>query len=217
MTGTETETDDKMKRRAMGRGLKFLTEVGPLVVFFLFNSQAHRFFGNPEADNIFWATGAFMIAIVIALIVAISIERKPPVMPLVSGVLVLIMGGLTLYLQDELFIKLKPTIVNTLFAVALLAGLAFGQLFLKYIFGAAFYLTEEGWRILTWRWAGFFVFLAIVNEIVWRSFSTDTWVSFKVFGIMPITVAFALWQMRVVYRHALPEEGDTAEGSRGGQ
>lgn len=210
-------SDAAVTRKSMGQGMKLATEVGPLIVFFAVNSQSHRIFGNPEADNIFWATGAFMVAIVVALAVAISIERRPPVMPLVSGVLVLIMGGLTLYLQDDLFIKLKPTIVNTLFAAALLAGLAMRQLFLKLIFGAAFSLTDEGWRILTWRWAGFFVFLAVVNEIVWRSFSTDFWVSFKVFGIMPITIAFALWQMRVIYRHQLPGSREEAsEGSGSG-
>ncbi|ANK81003.1 MAG: septation protein A [Rhizobiales bacterium NRL2] len=213
-----SETAVKPRRRHMGQGLKVATEVGPLGVFFLVNSQSHNIFGNAEPQNIFWATGAFMIAIAISLAVAISIERRPPVMPLVSGVLVLIMGGLTLYLHDELFIKLKPTIVNSMFAAALLAGLAFGQLFLKYIFGAAFSLSDKGWRVLTWRWAGFFVFLAIVNEIVWRSFSTDFWVSFKVFGIMPITIAFALWQMRVVYRYQKePETGEkSVEGSRSG-
>ncbi|WP_416900347.1 MAG: septation protein A [Minwuia sp.] len=198
----------------MGPGLKFATEVGPLVLFFAVNTAGHRIFGNPEADNIFWATGVFMVAVVVAVATSFAIERKPAVMPLVSGVLVLVMGGLTLYLQDELFIKLKPTIVNTMFAVALIAGLAFGQLFLKFVFGGAFRLSDTGWRILTWRWSGFFIFLAVVNEVVWRTQTTDFWVSFKVFGIMPITIAFALWQMRVVNRH--PEErqtersGDTA-------
>ncbi|WP_417519950.1 septation protein A [Minwuia sp.] len=199
----------KPKRREMSPGLKFATEIGPLILFFAANSQAHRIFGNDVAQNIFYATGVFMVAIVLSLIVSISIERRPPVMPLISGVLVLIMGGLTLYLQDELFIKLKPTIVNILFAVGLMTALAFGQLVLKYIFGGAFKLSEKGWRILTWRWSGFFIYLAVVNEIVWRTQTTDFWVAFKVWGIMPMTIAFALWQMRVVNQH--PEKPAEAE------
>jgi intracellular septation protein len=188
-------------RRRMGPGLKMATEVGPLVVFFAANFLSHRFFGNPQEENIFYATGIFMAAILASLIVSISIERRLPVMPLVTGVLVLIMGGLTLYLQDELFIKLKPTIVNTMFAVALMTGLAFGQLFLKYVFGGAFKLNETGWRILTVRWSCFFLFLALVNEVVWRTQTTDFWVTFKVWGIMPMTMAFAIWQMRIVTRY----------------
>lgn len=185
----------------MGPGLKFLTELGPLLVFFAFNFQSHRIFGNEQADNIFWATGAFMVAITVSLFLSISIERKLPAMPLVTGVFVLVMGGLTLYLQDDLFIKLKPTITNLLFAAILLVGLAFGQLFLKFVFGGAFKLNEKGWRILTVRWGCYFIFLALVNEVVWRTQSTDFWVTFKVWGIMPMTMAFALWQMRVVNRY----------------
>ncbi len=197
-------------RGKMSPGLKFATEVGPLLVFLVFNFQSHRVFGNEQPENIFYATGAFMVAIAVALAVSISIERKPAVMPLVTGVLVLVMGGLTLYLQDELFIKLKPTIVNTLFAVALVAGLAFRQLFLKYIMGTAFRMNDTGWRVLTWRWAGFFLFLALVNEIVWRTQSTDFWVSFKVFGFMPMTLVFVLWQMRLISRY--PPEDRTEDG-----
>lgn len=201
------------KRRHMGPGLKFAVEVGPLGVFFAFNFLSHRIFGNAQDDNIFYATGAFMVAIVASLIVSVSQERRLPAMPLVTGVIVLVMGGLTLYLQDELFIKLKPTIVNTLFAVALMTGLAFNQLFLKVVFGGAFRLNDTGWRVLTWRWSGFFLFLAIVNEVVWRTQTTDFWVTFKVWGIMPMTMAFALWQMRVVNQHpeAPRDKGGDAE------
>lgn len=170
---------------------KFLIEVGPLGVFFFANN---RF-------DIFTATAAFMVAVTISLAANYALERRLPAMPLVTGVFVLVMGGLTLYLQDDLFIKIKPTITNLLFAGILLGGLAWGKLFLRYVFGAAFRLENAGWRILTIRWSLFFVFLAIVNEIVWRNFDTDTWVNFKVFGIMPLTFIFALAQLPVVKRH----------------
>lgn len=192
---------EQKKRRHMSPGLKFLTELGPLLVFFAFNFQSHRILGNEQAENIFYATGAFMVAITISLVLSISIERRLPAMPLVTGVFVLIMGGLTLYLQDELFIKIKPTITNLLFSAILLVGLAFGQLFLKFVFGGAFKLNNQGWRILTIRWGCYFIFLALVNEIVWRTQSTDFWVTFKVWGIMPMTMAFAIWQMRIVSRY----------------
>jgi intracellular septation protein len=131
-----------------------------------------------------------------------------PVMPLVSGVVVLVFGGLTLWLQDELFIKLKPTIVNTIFAAVLFGGLFFQKSLLRYLFGDVFSLTEEGWRKLTFRWACFFVLLAVLNEFAWRLLSTDSWVAFKVFGIMPITMVFAIAQVGLLQRHALdkPEE-----------
>jgi len=202
------QTLARPKRRKMSPGLKFATELGPLLVFLAFNFQAHRFFDNVREDNIFYATGAFMVAIVAALAISISIERRPAVMPLITGVLVLVMGGLTLYLQDDLFIKLKPTIVNTLFAVALVSGLAFGQLFIKLVLGHAFQMNDQGWRVMTWRWAGFFLFLALVNELVWRTQSTDFWVQFKVYGFMPMTMAFAMWQIRLISRYPAPPKPD---------
>jgi len=127
-----------------------------------------------------------------------------------------VMGGLTLYLQDDLFIKIKPTITNLLFAGILLGGLAWGKLFLRYVFGAAFRLEDVGWRILTIRWSLFFVFLAVVNEIVWRNFDTDTWVNFKVFGIMPMTFIFALAQLPLVKRYGtiIGAEDDTRDSDR---
>ena len=122
-------------------------------------------------------------------------------MPLVSGVVVVVFGGLTLGLQDELFIKLKPTIVNTLFGVVLLGGLYFGRPLLAVVLDACSTSTDEGWRKLTLRWALFFFVLAVLNEIVWRTLSTDFWVSFKVFGIMPLTIVFALAQTPLLMRH----------------
>jgi intracellular septation protein len=171
--------------------LKLLLEMGPLGVFFLTNSY----------KGIFWGTGAFMVATVIALTASRALFGRVPVMPLVSGVFVMVFGGLTLLLQDELFIKMKPTIVNTLFASILFGGLLFGHSLLKLLFGEVFRLREPGWRLLTFRWACFFVGLALLNEIVWRSFSTDFWVSFKVFGIMPLTLAFAIAQVGLLKRY----------------
>ncbi len=171
--------------------LKLALEVGPLAVFFIGNAR----FG------IFPATAAFMVAIVVALIANYVLERRLPILPLVTAAFVLVFGGLTLVLQDELFIKLKPTIVNLLFAAALYGGLFFGKSLLKPLFAMAFPLDDAGWRALTFRWASFFVLLAVLNEVVWRNFTTDTWVSFKVFGIMPLTIAFALAQLPLINRH----------------
>ena len=127
-------------------------------------------------------------------------------MPLVSGVVVMVFGGLTLWLHDDLFIKMKPTIVNTLFGAVLLGGLLFGRSLLGYVFDSAFQLDAEGWRKLTFRWGVFFLFLAVLNEVVWRNFSLDTWVAFKVWGNMPLTLVFTFSQMPLIMRHSLPEQ-----------
>ncbi len=156
-------------------------------------------------EPIFLATALFMVATVIALAVSWSLTRTLPMMPLISGIVVLVFGALTLWLHNDTFIKMKPTIVNTLFGAILLGGLLFGKSLLGYVFDSAFKLDAEGWRKLTFRWGLFFVFLAIVNELVWRNFSTDAWVSFKVWGIMPITIVFTLSQMPLIQKHTLPE------------
>ncbi|MFN0219834.1 MAG: septation protein A [Hyphomicrobium sp.] len=174
--------------------IKLAVELGPLIVFFIGNSKFDIFIG----------TGAFMVATVIALIVSRAVLGRIPTMPLVSGVFVVVFGGLTLWLQDDQFIKLKPTIVNSLFAAILLGGLASGRSFLKLVFEDVMRLTEEGWRKLTVRWGVFFIALALINEIVWRNFSTDFWVSFKVFGIMPLTFAFAIAQVGLLKRYEQP-------------
>lgn len=171
-------------------------EAGPLVVFFVANS----------AYDIMIGTAAFMVATAISLAVSLKVERRVPLMPLVSSLFVLLFGGLTLALDDEIFIKLKPTVVNLFFASVLLGGLLAGRVFLKHLMGGILQLDDTGWRILSWRWTAFFVFLAIVNEIVWRNFSTDTWVSFKVFGIMPLSLVFGLLQLPVIQKHQLSSE-----------
>jgi intracellular septation protein len=188
--------------------LKFIVELGPLLVFFLVNWQAGKYLADPK-QAIFWGTGFFVVATLLSLIASRFLFGRVPVMPLVSGAVVLVFGSLTLWLQDDLFIKLKPTIVNAIFASVLFGGLFFGKSLLRYLFGDVFALTEEGWKKLTFRWACFFVFLAVLNEFAWRLLTTDQWVSFKVFAIMPITMAFAISQVGLLQRHALnPPEGD---------
>ena len=187
----ETSKNHGEPQDVRGQLLKLLVEVGPLVVFFAFNYYS----------GIFWGTGAFMVATAISLIASRVLFGRVPVMPLVTGVFVLVFGGLTLWLQDDHFIKIKPTIVNLLFAGALFTGLLAGHSLLKIVFGEAFRLTDEGWRKLTIRWACFFTFLALLNEVVWRSLSTDAWVNFKVFGIMPLTMIFALSQMGLLKQY----------------
>ncbi len=177
--------------RSLNPFLKLALEIGPLVVFFIANQRA----------GIFPATGLFMAAVIASLAVSYALTRHLPVMPMVSAVVVLVFGGLTLFLQDELFIKLKPTIVNTMFGAVLLGGLAFGRPLLPLVLDTVFQLTDEGWRKLTFRWAIFFFVLAVLNEVVWRTQTTDFWVNFKVFAIMPLTLAFALAQTPLILRY----------------
>ena len=179
--------------------IRLLIEAGPLAVFFIANARA----------DIFTATGAFMVAVLISLAASWLMERRVPMMPLVTCFVVMVFGGLTLYLQDETFIKLKPTIIYALFAVVLGGGLMAGRPLLKPVLGLSVKLTDEGWSRLSTRVAIFFVCLAVLNEIVWRSVSTDTWVSFKVFGFMPLTMVFFLAQVRLFSRYA-PQD-DEAE------
>lgn len=183
--------------------LKMALEIGPLVIFF----------GVNGVFGIFPGTAAFMAATAVALGLAYALARTIPIMPLVTAAFVLIFGGLTLYLADETFIKLKPTIVNLLFGAILFVGLLTGRLFIKVVFGTAFQLTDRGWLLLTRAWIVFFVFLAALNEFVWRTFSTDTWVSFKVFGVLPLTVLFSFALFPVMMRHALHPEGAGAGGN----
>ncbi len=176
--------------------LKLALELGPLVIFFVVNARA----------DIFAATAWFMGAMVISLSLSWLLLKRIAIMPLVTGAVVLVFGGLTLYLQDDTFIKMKPTIVNVMFGTVLLGGLVFGQSLLKHVFGEVYKLQEKGWSILTLRWGVFFFVLAVLNEIVWRNFTTDQWVSFKVWGIMPITIVFSMLQMKLLSQYAPTED-----------
>lgn len=200
---------------------RIAVEVGPLVAFFLLNARGDDLLealqgtetlamlqANGIDKPIFMATAGFMVMTLVSLLVSYAVERRLPIMPIVSGIFVFGFGTLTLMLQDEDFIKLKPTITNSLFAAILFGGLAFGRPLLRPLFGSVLELTPNGWRTLTFRWACFFVLLAAINEVVWRSFPTDVWVDFKVFGIMPLTLVFAMGQVPLLKREALV---DTAE------
>src|SRR6201991_128029 len=172
---------------------KLATELGPLIVFFAVNAKF----------NLFAATGAFMVAIVAAMIASYVVTKHVPLMALVTGAVVLVFGTLTLVLHDETFIKMKPTIVYSLFAAVLGGGLLFGRSFIAIMFDQMFNLTATGWRALTLRWALFFLGMAILNEIIWRTQSTDFWVGFKPFGAIPLTMGFAITQMPLIKRYHL--------------
>lgn len=191
--------------------LKLALEVGPLLLFFLANARGEQAAAMWPAiaslgGPIFFATAVFIVATLVSLAVSYALTHRLPLMPFVTAIVVVVFGGMTLWLQDERFIKLKPTIIYVLFGGVLLGGLAFGRPLLGYVFDAVFKLTDEGWRKLTLRWALFFFALAILNEIVWRTVSTDMWVNFKVFAILPITLVFAMLQMPLVNRYSLAEE-----------
>jgi intracellular septation protein len=202
--------------------LKIVLDLGPLVLFFLANSRPALFLplvspilpadiATGERAGIFVATAVFMVAIVAALVVSYVMTRHLPVMPMVTAIIVLVFGSLTLVLHDEHFIKLKPTIIYLLFGAVLLGGLAFGKPLLSMVFDSVFHLTDEGWRKLTVRWALFFFALAVLNEIVWRTQTTDVWVSFKVFGVVPLTFLFGALQYPLLTKYAAPETRESGE------
>jgi intracellular septation protein len=192
--------------------LKLALELGPLLVFFAANLRPQWFrplvepflpaaLMQGEKAGIFTATAVFMPVMLLSLILTWTLLRKLPVMPLVSGFFVIVFGALTLWLQDDTFIKMKPTIVNGLFAAILLGGLALGKSLLPYVLDSVFDLDREGWMKLTFRWGVFFIFLAFINEVVWRNFSNEFWAGFKVWGVMPITLAFAVAQTPLIMKH----------------
>lgn len=176
--------------------VKLLIELGPLVAFFAAYGKA----------GIYWATGVLMVATVIALVASWRLLGKISPVPAITAVLVVVFGGLTFLLDDPRFIKMKPTMVNLLFAGALLGGMMMGKSPLQFMLGEAFAITPEGWRKLSYRWAAFFIALAVANEVVWRNFSEGTWVSFKVFGILPLTFIFAIAQIGLIRRHEIKSE-----------
>jgi intracellular septation protein len=181
--------------------LRLALDLGPLVIFFLANGRY----------GIYTATAVFMAATVVAIAIGLVIERKFSPMPLVTLVLVVVFGGLTLWLENEIFIKLKPTILYLMFAAVLWGGLFAGRIFLKYLLAQSVKMPDGAWRILTRRWALFFLALAVINEIVWRSFSTDTWVAFKVWGVFPLTLLFVLTQTPFLARNQIEDEPAPAD------
>ncbi|MBS56625.1 MAG: intracellular septation protein A [Rickettsiales bacterium] len=174
---------------------KLLIDIGPLAVFFIFYTR------NGLKESII----PFMIATIIAVLFSYILEKKIPIMPTVGAAIVLFFGGLTIYFDNETFFKMKPTIINLLFAFILFLGILLKKPLLKFLLGAALKLKEEGWKILTQRWIGFFIALAILNEIVWRTQSTDLWVNFKVFGIMPITFIFTMTQFPLIKKYRIED------------
>ena len=180
-----------MTERRLDPKLKFALELGPLALFFL----AYWKF------QIIGATAVMMVAVLVALVVSYWKLGRLPLMPLVTATIVVIFGSLTLYFHNETFIKIKPTVLYCLFAGALLFGIAFKRPILQILFDGALQMSAEGWRILTWRWALFFLFLAALNEAIWRTQTTDLWVTFKSFGFIPLTVLFALAQTPVIIKH----------------
>ncbi len=190
--------------------IKLALEVGPLCIFFVTNSVVFK----NDPNRIFYATATFMVATTISLLASRIFLKRIPILALVTGFFVMIFGALTIYLQDDFFIKIKPTVVNTLFASTLAAGLYFKRNVLKLALGEVMQLQEEGWRLLTMRWAAFFVTLAILNEIVWRNFTADTWVQFKSLGVMPLTAIFMISQIGLIMKYQIPEHADkTPEAS----
>ena len=187
-------------RATLSPPMRLLIEAGPLLVFF----------GVNAAWGIFAATAAYMLAAPAAILASWLMVRRIAVMPVIALVFVLAFGALTIWLHDATFIKIKVTLINALFGTILLGGLAFRRLFLKLLLGEGLELTDAGWRLLTLRWGLFFLFLAGLNEVVWRSVSTDAWVNFKVFGLLGLTIIFAIAQTPLMMRHQ--PETDDGEG-----
>ena len=174
---------------------KLFIDIGPLAVFFIFYTRS----------DLKTAILPFMIATIIAVLFSYIIEKKIPIMPTAGAVIILIFGGLTIYFDNETFFKMKPTIINLLFAGILYGGVILNKPLLRYLLGAALKLQDEGWDILTKRWIGFFIALAILNEIIWRTQTTDIWVNFKVFGILPITFIFTLTQFSTIKKYQIED------------
>ena len=174
---------------------KLLIDIGPLAVFFIFYTRG----------DLKTAILPFMIATIIAVLFSYILEKKIPIMPTAGAGIILIFGGLTIYFDNETFFKMKPTIINLLFAGILYGGIILNKSLLRYLLGAALKLQDEGWDILTKRWIGFFIALAILNEIIWRTQTTDMWVNFKVFGILPITFIFTLTQFSTIKKYQIED------------
>jgi len=193
---TTTNKQTKQKGRPLTGLLKIILEFGPLIAFFV----------TYKLSDIFSATIVIMVTTTIALIATWFITRKVSVMPIVTLVIIAVFGGLTLYLKDESFIKIKVTIINLLFATMLLGGWMLKKPLLKYVFGEAMNLDFTGWMLMSRNWGIFFLAVAIANEFVWRHFSTDTWVTYKTFGIIPLTFVFMLTQVPIMQKYMIEDE-----------
>lgn len=188
-------------KKKLHPALKFVLELGPVIIFFVVNSKY----------DIFAATIVLMVSVVATLGISWAITRHLPAMPLVTAALVLVFGTLTVILHDENFIKLKVTILYALLGGALIGALYFGKLLLPIVFDMAIHMDDAGWRKLTWRWGLFFFLLAGLNEIFRRVLTTDQWMYFKTFGILPLTVVFAIAQTPLILRHEIPAESDDTD------
>jgi intracellular septation protein len=179
--------------------LKFITDFGPLLVFFGFYYKSGK--------DLTVAIPPFIVATLIALIVVWILEKKIPMVPLLGGIFITLFGGLTIYFNNPIFIYIKPTIINILFGLALLFGKFFSnEPILKKMLGKSIQLTDEGWKILNLRWVYFFFGLALLNEIIWRTQSEEFWVNFKVWGILPLTIIFTAFQISIINKYKLNEE-----------
>ena len=178
--------------------IKFIADFGPLLIFFTI------YFNND--NDLRLAIPPFIIATLIALVVVYFLEKKIPIVPLTSGILITLFGGLTLYFNNKVFFYMKPTIINLLFAGVLFFGKYITKKpLLKIFFQNAFNLKDEGWKKLNYRWILFFIFIAILNEIVWRTQSEAFWVNFKVWGLLPITFVFAASQFPLINKYKLKQ------------
>ncbi len=206
-----------IERERRSPWVKFSLEMGPLILFFFANAHPKLFapavaFAVPPSildgpnAGLFTATVVLMASVAAALAISFLLTRRLPAVPLITAVLVLLFGALTLYLQDPVFIKMKPTVLYAAFGTALFGGLAIKKPVLPIIFDQAMALTEQGWRLLTLRWGGFFFALAALNEVVWRTQSNDVWVTFKFPGIFILVLLFSIAQIPLVARHKLTDE-----------
>lgn len=216
-----TEAAAPPPRKALNPTVKFVLELGPLALFFVANSRPGLFHGlvggllpadfPPDKAGMLTATAVLIPVTFAALIISFALTRRLPVMPVVTAGMVLVFGALTLWLQDKTFIEIKLTVIYCLFGIALLGSMAFGKLLLPIVLDTAIHLDAAGWRQLTVRWGLFFFALAGVNEVLRHALNWDQWVAFKTFGVLPITLAFALAQAPLIMRHETKESGFSDE------
>ena len=180
----------------MNSFIKLFIDIGPLAVFFIYYKIS---------GDLIDAILPLMLATVISVIISYILEKKIPIMPTLGAGIVVIFGGLTIIFDNKIFIFMKPTIINIMFAAILYGGIILKKPLLKYLLGSALKLEEQGWTILTQRWAAFFIALAVLNEIVWRTMSEEFWVSFKVFGILPITFIFTMTQFPLIKKYQVED------------